>query len=497
MLSTLLALLGVFLFVMGIWLVSYYNMKRRRKSYIHEKFGKIPKVKDWNDAVKGFYNIVNDGSGIDDITWNDLSMNEVFQRIAQCDTSAGEEVLYWRLRRNRMSLEERQIFERRVRTWSNDEKEREKIELLLCDIGKGDASYYIPDYLDSIESYVLRSQWIYRVLQILLAASFVAIPILPADRALVPFVAMCSLNMAVYVWFNLKHTLELGLVGTAVSLLRNAKLISGKKGIAELFPELKGALGELRGVIRGERILRIKKENTISGDAAGAVLDYILGITLCQITTYNKVMKRLIGNMENYLTVYRCIGDLDVAISTASFRKSLLWSGKSTFIKAAAVNAVLAQSINTCAARYFSMPQAEVITSMAVKDDLMAGESYFIREIRYLKRILESLTDERMTICAIDEILRGTNTGERIRASRAILEYLRDKNCIALVATHDKELTELLGDDYLNYHFSEEIGEDDIVFSYKILEGPATSQNAVKLLEFAGFPEEIIEAAQE
>ena len=54
------------------------------------------------------------------------------------------------------------------------------------------------------------------------------------------------------------------------------------------------------------------------------------------------------------------------------------------------------------------------------------------------------------------------------------------------MATHDKELTELLGNEYLNYHFSEEIGEDDIAFSYKILEGPATSQNAVKLLEFAG-----------
>lgn len=65
------------------------------------------------------------------------------------------------------------------------------------------------------------------------------------------------------------------------------------------------------------------------------------------------------------------------------------------------------------------------------------------------------------------------------------------------MATHDKELTELLGDDYLNYHFSEEIGESDIAFSYKIMEGPATSQNAVKLLEFAGFPEEIIKAAQE
>ena len=76
---------------------------------------------------------------------------------------------------------------------------------------------------------------------------------------------------------------------------------------------------------------------------------------------------------------------------------------------------------------------------MAVRDDLMAGESYFIREIRYLKRILDSLDDNRLTVCAIDEILRGTNTGERIRSSRAILEYLSDKNCIALVATHDRE----------------------------------------------------------
>lgn len=170
-------------------------------------------------------------------------------------------------------------------------------------------------------------------------------------------------------------------------------------------------------------------------------------------------------------------------------------SGKSTFIKAAALNAVLAQSINTCAARSFCMPPAQVITSMAVKDDLEAGESYFIREIRYLKRILDSLRDDRMTVCAIDEILRGTNTGERIRASRAILEYLADKNCIALVASHDKELTELLKEQYENYHFSEVIGEEDIYFSYKIQKGPATSQNAVKLLELTGFPEKIIRAA--
>ena len=466
MLSAVLGVMAVFLFLLVIWLISYYSMKRKRKAYIHEKFGKIPKIREWNDAVRNYYDVVNDGTGLDDITWNDLSMNDVFQRAAQCDTSPGEEILYWRLRRNRMSPEEQRIFEDRVRTWADNEKEREKIEELLCDIGKSDSSYYLPAYLDGIESYVFGHQWVYRVLQILLAAAFIFMLIRPTDGGVMPFVCMCAVNLGIYFWMNMKHDLELSLIGTAVSLLGNAKQIAARKGIKELFPELQDALAGLKGVIRGDRILRIKREGARTGDALGTCLDYLLGITLMQITTYNKVMKRLMNNVENYLTVYRCIGELDAAI-------------------------------NTCAAKRFVMPPAEVITSMAVRDDLMAGESYFIREIRYLKRILDSISEERVTICAIDEILRGTNTGERIRASRAILEYLRDKNCIALVATHDKELTELLGSDYLNYHFSEEIGEDDIAFSYKIMEGPATSQNAVKLLEFAGFPEEIIEAAQE
>lgn len=540
MLSGVLGVMAVFALMLVIWVISYYSMKRKRKVYIHGKFGKIPKIREWNDAVKNYYDVVNDGTGLDDITWNDLSMNEVFQRVNQCDTSSGEEILYWRMRRSRMSPEEQQIFEERVRAWADNEKEREKIEVLLCDIGKSDSSYYLPAYLDSIESYILGYQWMYRVLQILLAASFVFMLMYPSDGGVMPFVSMCALNLAIYFRMNMKHDLELSLIGTAVSLLGNAKQIASRKEIRALFPELQEALSGLKGVIRGERILRIKREGARTGDALGTCLDYLLGTTLMQITTYNKVMKRLMSNVENYLTVYRCIGELDAAINAASFRKSLPWccipeytkekklemtevyhplikdpvandftvdrsclitgsnaSGKSTFIKAAAVNAVLAQAINTCAAKRFVIPPAEVITSMAVRDDLMAGESYFIREIRYLKRILDSITEERVTFCAIDEILRGTNTGERIRASKAILEYLRDKNCIALVATHDKELTELLKEDYLNYHFSEEIGENDIEFSYKIMKGPATSQNAVKLLEFAGFPEEIIEAAQE
>lgn len=539
MLSAAAAVLVLILFFSAIWFISCMDVRRKRRQYIREKFGRIPKNRDWNEAVGNYYDIVNDGSGLDDVTWNDLSMNEVFQRMDQCDTSAGEEILYWKLRKNHMSGEEREILEKRIRFFSEDEKEREAAEGLLCEIGKNSASYYIPAYLDGIEMYELNNRWIYRGLQLLLAASFLSIVIVGNDVAAGSFLVACAVNLAVYFWFRMKREIELSMAGTAVSILENAKKIAARKRTAELFPELKKELGGLKGVMRGYHILSIMRAGHDSGDALGVLADYIMGITLCQITTYNKVLRRLRKNAETYLAVYRYLGELDVAICLASFRKSLPWyctpefadekrirmeeayhpliedpvansldltgsclitgsnaSGKSTFIKAVALNGVLAQSVNTCAAERFVMPESEVITSMAVKDDLMAGESYFIREIRYLKRILDNLNEDRVTVCAIDEILRGTNTGERIRASRAILEYLKDKNCIALVATHDKELTELLGDAYLDYHFSEEIGEDDIAFSYKIMEGPATSQNAVKLLEFAGFPKGIIEAAQ-
>lgn len=135
--------------------------------------------------------------------------------------------------------------------------------------------------------------------------------------------AVCALNLGIYFWINMKHDLELSLIGTAVSLLGNAKQIARLKNVSVSFPELDEALRELRGVIRGDRILRIKREGSGTGDAMGTLLDYVMGITLVQITTYNKVMKRLIDHAGAYMTVYRCIGEVDAAICTASFRQTL------------------------------------------------------------------------------------------------------------------------------------------------------------------------------
>ena len=66
--------------------------------------------------------------------------------------------------------------------------------------------------------------------------------------------------------------------------------------------------------------------------------------------------------------------------------------------------------------RYF-----EIFSSMALRDSMENGESYYIVEIRSLKRILDAAGERRTPVlCFVDEVLRGTNTVERIAAATQI-----------------------------------------------------------------------------
>jgi DNA mismatch repair ATPase MutS len=100
-------------------------------------------------------------------------------------------------------------------------------------------------------------------------------------------------------------------------------------------------------------------------------------------------------------------------------------------------------------------------------------------------------------LCFVDEVLRGTNTIERIAASTQILEKLSTSGVICFAATHDIELTHLLEDKYDNYHFREEVSGGDIIFPYQLLQGRAQTRNAIKLLEIIGFSEDVINNADE
>ena len=170
-------------------------------------------------------------------------------------------------------------------------------------------------------------------------------------------------------------------------------------------------------------------------------------------------------------------------------------SGKSTFLKNVAMNSILAQTLGTCTCSSYRAPFLKVMTSMALRDDMESGESYFIVEIKSLKRILDESKKPEPLLCIIDEVLRGTNTIERIAASSRILAALRQKWVLPIAATHDIELSYILDSLYDNYHFEEEVKEKEVVFSYILKKGRATSRNAIRLLDMLEYDLGIVEGA--
>ena len=172
-------------------------------------------------------------------------------------------------------------------------------------------------------------------------------------------------------------------------------------------------------------------------------------------------------------------------------------SGKSTFLKTIAVNALLSQTIYTSVSDYYKAPVYRIYSSMALRDDLSNSNSYYIVEIKSLKRILDAANKEgHPVLMFVDEVLRGTNTVERIAASSEILKSVSASKALVFAATHDIELTTLLSGQYDNYHFQEKVTDDEVIFDFKLYSGPATTRNAIKLLKTIGYNSDIIHAAE-
>jgi len=99
-------------------------------------------------------------------------------------------------------------------------------------------------------------------------------------------------------------------------------------------------------------------------------------------------------------------------------------------------------------------------------------------------------------LCFIDEVLRGTNTLERIASSSQILKQLATLKSLCFAATHDLELAKILSGRFDNYHFEEKVEENNVVFDYKLRKGTTKTRNAIKLLEMIGYNKQITKGAE-
>jgi DNA mismatch repair ATPase MutS len=176
-------------------------------------------------------------------------------------------------------------------------------------------------------------------------------------------------------------------------------------------------------------------------------------------------------------------------------------SGKSTFLRTVGVNAILAQTINTCLAREYRAPILHVRSCIGRADNILTGTSYYIAEVEALLELVRASAGMDPHLFVLDELFRGTNAVERIAAGQAVLtQLLQDtgggtKPHLVLAATHDLELVELAAGRYEPYHFGDSMGPDGLVFDHRLQRGPSTSRNAIALLRLHGAPDALIERA--
>lgn len=164
-------------------------------------------------------------------------------------------------------------------------------------------------------------------------------------------------------------------------------------------------------------------------------------------------------------------------------------SGKSTFLRTVGVNMVLGMSGAPVCAMQMSFKPVEVFSNMRTTDSLFDDESYFFAELKRLQSILEEVDKGRELLIILDEILKGTNSVDKLHGSQKLLQRLVRQGTSSIIATHDLKLTELEQDypeNIKNMCFEITIENDEMQFDYQLRNGVTTIMNATFLMKKMG-----------
>lgn len=532
-------------FVLAVFLLEAYRARQAEKKFIRSLYEECEKLADKEYAPERFARIGSyfwrhpSPDQLDDITWDDLGLDELFKRMNYTLSASGEEYLYYALRTLKQDEDELLHLEDVVRYFENDPDERVRVQLQMHKLGyTGKFSIY--DYLDNLDYLGTRSNR-KSILQDFLFLPLICLLWINFPVGVVGLVVLMVYNITTY--FKEKNEIDPYITSFAY-IMRLLDVCDEMEKIK--IPVLSGEWEQL--CLHKKSLQAMRKSSfwvmdpargQASGNVLEILLDYIRMVFHVDLIKFNSMLKSLRNHIEDVDVLIGILGFLETSIAVGIFRRSLTKgyclpefgeenvlnmkngyhpllsepvknsivtergvlltgsnaSGKSTFLKTVAINAIFAQTIHTCTADEFESAFCRVYSSMALRDDLIAGESYYIVEIKALKRILDAAQKGDRVLCFVDEVLRGTNTVERIAASTQILKSLCASHILCFAATHDIELTRLLRHDYNNYHFSEEVKDNDMVFDYKLQSGEATTRNAIRLLELMGYDREIIDKA--
>lgn len=525
-------------------IVNTYRQKKLLLEKLRHEWGKCPDTDYSSEKLESikFLSLSqkDDYTDIDDITWNDLDMDEIYLRINNTQSSLGEEYLYALLRKPSFSSEELLERNRLIEYFQSHEEERVKFQVKLNNVGKLRRISAF-EYINRLSEQEANSNLPHYLMALGLVLSIGLIFINPAIGM---GLTLFSMAFNIISYFKYKAVIDNYITIIAFQL----RLLDSIEGLVKLsLPELdeynKQLTTDLKVFKSYKRGSYIVVSRNVSGNLLETIMEYYRMISHNDLIKYNSMLSYFKKNKDTMNRIFKTVGFIDSMIAVASYRQMLSYyvvpnlshtktkpklsvtdvyhplitdpvsnsinegrctlltgsnaSGKSTFIKSLAVNAILAQTIYTSLSKEYNSNYFVIYSSMALKDNILSNESYFIVEIKSLKRIMDRVGGEYPMLCFVDEVLRGTNTLERIAASSRILASLAYQNTLCFAATHDIELTYILENYYSNYHFRERIEGKQVLFDYQLYKGRAMTKNAIRLLDLLGYSEDIIAFAEE
>lgn len=472
---------------------------------------------------------------VDDRTWDDLEFARIFQDIDTTITPVGRQCLYRKLRTLQFDggTIDRQWTS--YQTLQSNRELRENLQFALLPLDRASAPWIV-DLLagtlpekSPIHDFALPLVLL-SVLAVATAAVHLVTPWLPVVMLLINAV------IAIRIDPTLGRSADAMLdCGQLLSVARKLETVCGKETIPELDRIIEGVPTRKH---LASQIKVLSWWNTLSQTVPfGGIVVLANLLLLAKLLFYVRAKERFISSRELWLSLYDQIGSVDAAIAVSNFihrhpahsrpivteeptirlidayhplisepvknsillrnRSALItgsnMTGKTTFIKMIAINIILGHTLGICLAAEATVPRSGVMSVIKGGQSVEAGKSRYFAEAEAIREFLQESAAGACRVFVIDEPFSGTNTVERIAATRSVLAQI-GSHAQVLATTHDVELQHLLEENFSALHFREDPAVEGF-YDHRVYAGVSHERNAIRVLERLGYPSEIIAAA--
>jgi hypothetical protein len=493
------------------------------------------------DLVAAYHNHAKTDGSIPDQVATDIDLESVFNYADRTNSKPGQQYLYHQLRSPETNIEKLHELDNLAEKLTVDEATRTAVQLELFRLSNKNAYYLYqlfssqhPPLYSAILSIYIRLAWAIWISAVILTI------VLHIGALFLLALGLTMFNFYLH-YTNKSNILKyIHSLPQLYILTQVAKNVFTKTGVGD---NIQAHLNNTHDLNKSLKYVTF--ESGVANDPtdlAYAVWELIKTILLIEPAMFISSIKKVVQYRDDIEALFNYVGKIDMAISIQSLRAGLPYyskpnfinnhhtlsvtglyhplvedcvpnsldtfdnqgvlvtgsnmSGKTTFIRAMALNTLLSQTLYTSCTQKYEAPLLQLFSSIRISDDIEEHKSYFQAEaISVLNIMQQSQASPLKSLVIIDEIFRGTNTIERVAAAKAILSYFTANKSFVFVSTHDLELAELLGDEYAVYCFEEQVADTRLIFDYKIKPGILKNKNAIAIMAGLGYPETVIDDA--